>query len=226
MSLKIYHFYGVTPQFYGIPSDKDYLTMNSVETHFWNYVLKRLKGTHGHCCEVQLFTDDKESKRVNEDGLDYVFHPRFHFPIKGFMEQVFNKFSRSYLTYLKNENPDLFVFYCGITPSHFPVVRLLKRLEIPFIIQYHGGNLMKARSFKEKYYCQAKWIIVPTQAVKEELLKRLPKVLEKKVLIIPCGINTEYYYKIDVAKEVYPRLCFSAYMSDRKSFSETLHLER
>src|SRR5262245_52060951 len=138
---RIYHFYGVTPQFYGIPSDNDYLQMNSIQTHFWNYVLERLEGQTQIRCEVHLYTEDAKPKQVKQGRLTYFFHPRWYVPFPKILNRVLEKFSPAFSKYLSENKPSLFVFYCGLTWTYWPLLNFLLRHKIPYAVQHHGGSL-------------------------------------------------------------------------------------
>lgn len=217
----IYHFYGVSADFFSMASDEQYLQINSPKNHFWNYALQKLNQTGLYRCEVHLFTQKRQYMVFDQDDLKFYFHPLVFLAKTGFLKRFFNKQSNHFVMYLIKNKPDVFVFYCGVTLSLFPIISLVWLMNIPYVIQYHGSAMSRFAFFKKIIYKKARLIIVPTEQDKTELASAY-KLNSNKIEIIPCGINTDFFKPNNKNSETYPTLCVSGILSERKSFKETL----
>jgi L-malate glycosyltransferase len=111
-----------------------------------------------------------------------------------------------------------------VLPQGFIGAMLKKKLNVPLITTIHGSDLFPLKSdlFKKLQYfslSHADIITVNSEATKRELLSRFPN-LNKKVRLIPMGVDTSHFRPRDIKKPLTLKenkiILFVGRLSDQK----------
>lgn len=219
--MRLIHYYGKTSRELGL-DDETFAKFNSLPTHGWNSCIKQLGKEKNINCEIHILTNSKKSRAFKHSNLIWFFHPITARFLNILKIQSITNFSLNFFHYLLKNPPDLFVFYSLGSFFSFFIAIWLKINGIPFISMLHSRDIAK-NIFVRYIFNNSSKVIVPTFNGKE-YLRREFNINVSNIVVIPSGININYFYPEEKKSEdiPYPTICFVGRLEENKGFIEAL----